>query len=271
MSLENRRQLANINYFFRVSRIDKQYRNPNIVDIQRSSSGSNINTFSFRVKEAIKEYQAENLDILKLKPLPIPPWTIPEIDVCFKICEMSKNNHTADELKQRFYEHKHVSRISMYTDGSKSKNGTGAGVVVFRKGTNNSCVYNPYKLKLNKHASVFSAELVAIEAAVNSVKNTVNTSCTIYSDSKSALQAILKYDSQNSIVQNIHMLLVSLKENNTSIKFCWVPAHCGIKGNEFADKIAKQATKFSKNCKNPILFSDIKAFIKNEATKKMET
>ena len=270
MSLEARRQLANIKYFFRVSRIDKQNRNPNIVDIQRPSSGSNINTFSFRVKETLKEYQAENLDILNLRPLPIPPWIIPEIDVCLKICERSKNNHTSEELKQIFYEHKHVSKISMYTDGSKSKRGVGAGVVVFRKCADNSFVYTPYKLKINKHASVFSAELVAIEAAVNSIKNTHNTSCTVYSDSKSALQAILKYDSQNPIIQNIHLLLVTLKEKNTKIRFCWVPAHCGIKGNEFADKIAKEATKYSKNCKNPILFSDIKAFIKNEAIKKWQ-
>ena len=119
-------------------------------------------------------------------------------------------------------------------------------------------------------ASVFSAELVAIENAVNSVSKTKDTSVVIYSDSKSALQAILQYDSKNQIVQNIHILLLRLNENNTKIKFCWVPAHCGIKGNEIADKTAKESTKFSKNCKNPILLSDIKTFLKQQVSKKWQ-
>ena len=266
-SLENRRQLANMNYYFRIHQIEKQNRHSNIIDFERNFPISNTKTFGFKVRETIKKYKVGNFEILKIKPLPIPPWLIPKVDICFKICEKSKNNFTTEELKQSFYEHKHDSRISMYTDGSKSDNGTGAGVVVFRKCTN-EYVYEPYRLKLNKLASIFSAELVALEAAVNSIKKAKNTSCTIYSDSKSALQAILKYDSKNPIVQNIHILLLNIKENNTKVKFCWVPAHCGIKGNEIADKIAKESTKFSTNCNNPILFSDIKAFLKQQVNKK---
>jgi hypothetical protein len=157
------------------------------------------------VRQFFQNYNIGQLDVLNLKPLPVPPWLIPKIDVCFEMCEKPKNNFSPDELQQYFCEHKHVSIISMYTDGSKSANGTGAGVIVVRKSEN---VYEPYRLKLNKIASVFSAELVAIEAAVNSLKKNKDTSCTIYSDSKSALQAILKYDSKNPIVQNIHILLL---------------------------------------------------------------
>ena len=180
-----------------------------------------------------------------------------------------KHESSNEEKKQLFYEHKHKYRISMYTDGSKKERGTGAGVVVFSN-SEKSDEYTSYKLKLHKQASVFSAELVALEAAINSIKYTKSTSCTIYSDSKSALQAILEYDSKNPIVQNIHILLKVLEENSTHVKFCWVPAHCGILGNEIADKIAKKATRFSKNCKNPILFADIKAFLKKETVKKWQ-
>ena len=123
---------------------------------------------------------------------------------------------------------------------------------------------------MNPLASVFSAELVAIESAINSVKYNKNTSVTIYSDSKSALQAISRYDSKNPIIQNIHILLLMVYKNNTTILFCWVPAHCDIKGNELADKAAKNATKFSKKCNNPILFSDIKAFLKQKFREKWQ-
>ena len=159
----------------------------------------------------------------------------------------------------------------MYTDGSQCEKGTGAGVVVFSNFMNdNPSAYSSYKLKCHMHASVFTAELSAIEAAVNSVKKNENTTCTIYSDSKSALQAILVYDSKNSIVRNIHFLLSSLKEKNVRIKFCWVPAHCGIVGNEMADKVAKQATKYSKKCTFPLSLSDIKAYLKSEAKSKWQ-
>ena len=267
-SLENRRHLENMSYFFRVHQIEKQYRHQNIVETNRPFTDLNVNnTFSFKVRQNLQKYQIGKLDIIKVKPLPIPPWIIPNIEVSFKVCEKTKKDSTTEELKQIFHEHKHVSKISMYTDGSKSEKGTGAGVVVFRKCINNF-VYDHYKLKLNVLASAFTAELVALEGAVNSIKNVKNTSCTIYSDSKSALQSILKYDSKNPITQNIHILLLNIKENNTKVKFCWVPAHCGIRGNELADKVAKEATKFSKHCTNPILFSDIKAFLKAQINKK---
>ena len=267
-SLENRRNLENMSYFFRVHQIEKQYRHQNIVETNRPFTDLNINkTFSFKVRENLQKYQIEELDIIKVKPLPIPPWFIPNIEVCFKVCENTKKESTTEELKHIFNEHKHVSKISMYTDGSKSEKGTGAGVVVFRK-CNNMFVHDQYKIKLHKLASAFTAELVALEAAVNSLKHVENTSCTIYSDSKSALQSILKYDSKNPIVQNIHILLLNITGNNTIIKFCWVPAHCGIRGNELADKVAKNATKFSKNCTNPILYSDIKTFLKEQINNK---
>ena len=269
-SLEKRRHLSNMVYHFRVIQIEKQNRHSNIADNKTILSGTNISTLGFKIKQCIQQYQVGELEILKLKPLIIPPWLIPKIDICFKLSEKSKSKCTIEELKQSFYEHKHISRISMFTDGSKSVNGTGAGVVVFGNCSNTSVnnVYESYRIKLNKLASVFSAELVAIENAVNSLKKANNTTCTIYSDSMSALQAILQYDSRNQIVQNIHILLLKLKEHNTFVKFCWVPAHCGIKGNEIADKTAKESIKFSKRCYNPILLSDIKAFLKQQVANK---
>lgn len=268
-SLENRRQFLNMEYYFRVLQIERESRHSNnIVDI-KITPNLNRNCLGFKLREILNNYQTGTINILNIKPLPTPPWLIPTIDVCFELCKKSKHNFTHEELRVSFYEHKHESRITIYTDGSKSEKGTGAGIVVERK-CDDCLVYDNYKIKLNALASIFSAELVAIESAVNSVKLTKNTSITIYSDSKSALQAIVKYDSKNPIVQNIHILLLILYNNNNKIKFCWIPAHCDIKGNELADKAAKNATKFSKKCNNPILFSDVKAFLREKCRQKWQ-
>lgn len=266
-SLEHRRHLLNMEYYFRVLQVEKESRHSNnIVD---TKAISNFNTISFKFHEILQKYNSDSLNVINIKPLPAPPWLIPNIDVCLELCKKTKIHFSKAELKHSFYEHRHDSKISMFTDGSKSDKGTGAAVVVMRK-CDNKLVYESYKIKMNALASVFSAELVAIESAVNSVKLTKNTSVTIYSDSKSALQAILKYDSKNPIVQNIHILILMINKNNTKVKFCWVPAHCDIKGNELADKAAKSATKFSKKCTNPILFSDIKSFLKQQIRKQWQ-
>lgn len=268
-SLENRRQFLNMEYYFRVMQIEKERRHSNnIVDI-KIIPNLNINALGFKVRDILKKYQTGSINVLNIKPLPAPPWLIPNIHVCFELCKKSKSNFTREELKSSFYEHKHVSRINIFTDGSKCEKGTGAGIVVERM-CNDNYVHDSYKIKMHSLASVFSAELVAIESAINSVKLTKNTSVTIYSDSKSALQAITNYDSKNPIVQNIHILLLMISKNNTKIIFCWVPAHCGIKGNELADKAAKNATKFSKKCNNPILFSDVKAFLRQKSRSKWQ-
>ena len=95
----------------------------------------------------------------------------------FAVIDYPKNSRHKEELKQSLYAHKHTSRIEMYTDGSKTKLGTGAGIAVkISTGVN---VYNSkisgndnwdiYKIKMNRMSSVFTAELCAIESAVNSI------------------------------------------------------------------------------------------------------
>jgi len=41
------------------------------------------------------------------------------------------------------------------------------------------------------------------------------------------------------MVKEILMILTHLKNKNCNISFEWIPAHCGIQGNEIADKCAK--------------------------------
>ena len=62
-------------------------------------------------------------------------------------------------------------------------------------------------------------------------------------DSLAALQSI---QSWNSSRQDLLLeIQLSLHGKGISVKFCWVPANVGIKGNYGADKTAKIATKMN--------------------------
>ena len=61
------------------------------------------------------------------------------------------------------------SKITVYTDGSKTWNGVGAGFVIYHKAQR---IYT-HSLKLSKHTTVFQAEIYAIyEAAKHLIQET---------------------------------------------------------------------------------------------------
>ncbi|XP_023212917.1 uncharacterized protein LOC111615713 [Centruroides sculpturatus] len=125
----------------------------------------------------------------------------------------------------------------IYTDGSKTNEGTGAAIVVYER---NEEIYSQ-KYKLEEYCSNFQAELLAIYKAVEwCIQNNKSESVCISTDSLSALQALLSHDSKQRQVYEIKKLLYD-KRMLKSIKFKWVRAHVGIYGNERADRLAKKA------------------------------
>ena len=90
-------------------------------------------------------------------------------------------------------------------------------------------------------ATVYTAELYAIKTAVEMVENKHLNNVVIYSDSRSAIEAIKSYINKHSIVLQIRTKLHEMKNKRITITLCWIPSHVGIQGNEDADKAAKEA------------------------------
>ncbi|XP_068224033.1 uncharacterized protein [Palaemon carinicauda] len=67
----------------------------------------------------------------------------------------------------------------------------------------------------------------------------------IFSDSLSVLMAMNHFNSLHPIIIKILEWLYLLGNRGKNIKFCWVPAHVDIKGNEKADSLAKDAVHSS--------------------------
>ncbi|GIX77305.1 uncharacterized protein CDAR_276451 [Caerostris darwini] len=111
------------------------------------------------------------------KPM-IPPWT----KAAFSWNYFNNSNITAGTL--------------IYTDGSKMNNRVGGAFVAYDKGKE---IFS-HGFRLSDHETVFSAERMAIEAAIDFVINNNIQISSIISDSRSVLQAI---DNPNNLDNNI--------------------------------------------------------------------
>lgn len=103
------------------------------------------------------------------------------------------------------------------------------------------------KIKLPPESSVFTGECFALLKAVELVILLKSKRTIIFSDSKSALRTIEKFPFQMKpcypIICEIRDKLLICSQRNHTIIFAWIPSHCGIKGNEKADQLAKEAIK----------------------------
>ena len=121
----------------------------------------------------------------------------------------------------------------MYTDGSASaaiRDG-GAGILIILTSGRSEKISIP----TGKHCTNYRAEVEAILQATIAIED-CREDCpnvVILTDALSVLQAL-----GNSKIPALSKALSSLSRNR---KLClqWIPAHCGVPGNETADRLAK--------------------------------
>lgn len=163
------------------------------------------------------------------------PWSLSSPRVCTRLSFLSKGyNFVPTHHRQHTLEHirRKGPHFAIYTDGSKSSSGVGIAAV----SPTQSLQYS-----LPCQASVFTAELLAIHSAIDLITRSPPQIYVIYSDSRSALEALQTYSSPNPIVVSIQRSLHDLRLRRIQVSLCWVPAHVGVAGNENADVAAKAA------------------------------
>ena len=108
--------------------------------------------------------------------------------------------------------------------------------------------------------SVYSAEMMAIIVGLHWVEEVRPDRAVLCVDSLEALQSIQSWNSsRQDLLLGIQLSLDRLHRTGISVKFCWVPAHVGIKGIEGADKIAKIATKINNIIDMPYGKTEVRA------------
>ena len=173
-------------------------------------------------------------------PPAIPPWLLHRPLISTEIADVTSKSDLPDLVKVTALEvidRKYQGHARIYTDGSKNPDSGLTGASVFDPTSGEHLSY-----RCTDHLSIYSTELIAINEAIDLVKEYRYPKSVILSDSLSALVSLRSRQSSrsdlvNSILQDCHLLARS----GCKVSFEWVPAHVGIHGNETADKLAKAA------------------------------
>ena len=124
-------------------------------------------------------------------------------------------------------------RKCLYTDGSKTAYGVGAGIYGERPGTET-------QISLGSFTTIFQAEVYAIElcAVMLMERQAANKTIRIFSDSQAALKALDSGFCVSRTVWSCRKKLNDLGACN-SVTLVWIPRHTGLEGNERVDALAK--------------------------------
>ena len=128
----------------------------------------------------------------------------------------------------------------IYSDASKHYSSGQVGVGVY---------HHQYKIvqkvKLPPETSTFTGECFGLFKSIEYALLLNLNKTIIFSDSKSALQALHKFPFKNNTIYPIiikcRKLLYKCHEKKLSVHFAWVPSHKNIEGNEKADRLANEA------------------------------
>ena len=151
------------------------------------------------------------------------------------------------EVKEQYYTHQEI-----YTDGSKDGEKVASAAILDGE---------LYQFRLPNNSSIFTAELKAIDLALNHIEQDAYWRYIIYTDSLSAMQALEGETTDNPIIVSLLEKLSRLCQR-ADIVFCWLPSHVGISGNEEADKAAKDALSLDV-LPFKVPFTDFKPLINN--------
>ena len=123
------------------------------------------------------------------------------------------------------------------------------------------------------NSTIFAAEATAISLALNYYQHMdpVHHDVVVYSDSMSCLQAIEGEDTENPFICHIMNLLWSLSDEGTNVRFCWVPSHCGIDGNEGVDQLAKETLNQDIDPLASVHYTDMKPLVNSYIQKLVQT
>lgn len=208
----------------------------------------------------------------KLEMFSMSTWTsnidLSEI-VSLKIPSISKakrkyNSYSLKLTCLKFINQQYIRFYQLFTDGSKDRAGIG------------SAFFDPQcdvsmKLKIDNNViCIMEAELIAISEALSYAASIQENNIVIFTDSKSALQHLVRCTSGIRGTPTAYKILDGISElisRSKVIKLQWIPSHCGIDCNEKVDFLARQASTDGVEYLIYPYYADCICFIKKQCYK----
>ena len=198
-----------------------------------------------------------------LPPINERPWedNLKNITINTTVQNLTKKNEQSNEVKKSLTmamieeQYPQESWIQVYTDGSATnavKNG-GAGIYIkYPTGE-----WQAEAIPTGLHCTNYKAEIEALRIAAEIISKVTDNSTQVVflTDALSVLQAL----TSNNIPE-LDQALNNIRSFRTVLQ--WIPAHCGIQGNEQADKMAKLGAT-DEQAQNPVNQNEMKTIIKS--------
>ena len=224
-----------------------------------------------KVEEAMSSAEIAIETVCPLKTPTFPPGTHEYEPKRHSLIEgVSKCTITREEAQAKFTEYCNAQgpHDEVYTDGFNIDKRVGAAAVINRHFQNGETTCRQPSKRLPNNSTIFAAEATPITQALNYYRHIdpVQHDVVIYSDSMSCLQAIEGKDTNNPLICQIMNLLWALSDKGTCVRFCWMPSHCGIEGNEIVDQLAKETLDHDIDPLTTVHFADLKPLVNSHST-----
>ena len=231
---------------------------------QSTSSRLKRRSFLHHSRTLARRHQTPMPSALPLKYADLPqPWneehktfyistTVPQVAPGDSQNDVVKRSLTLAMIAEQYPEE---SWIHAYTDGSATNAVTDGGAGVYIKTPEGHIV--KAGIPTGKYCTNYAAEEKALMHAAALTQDLQNddTQVVFFTDALSVLEA-LEGDKLPRLTEKLQEV-----SKNRRVVLQWVPAHCGIPGNETADELAKQGAQEIQP-ENSINFTEKKTIVK---------
>lgn len=153
------------------------------------------------------------------------------VDISLSELPRCTTSHTTYKARLKKILKNYPNSFRIYTDASKIQDNVGIAIVSST---------NIYSYKLSSEYTSNDAEAVAILRALDYALSNNYNDFIILSDSLTTITCIQNLNRTSDIISSIFCIMHAHQLKGNIMHFIWVPSHNAIKGNEVADKLAKQ-------------------------------